>query len=301
MSKNYFACLELNSPAPLLGDTTATVAIEGCNLLANGTFNIGFITQLSNDNRGTFIAQDCQQAIGSYDPNDKATQPEGYGTSNYIYEDTKLDYRIRFQNTGNDTAFTVVIRDTISPFLDVTTIQMGASSHDYTWNLSGQGVLEVRFSNILLVDSITNEPASHGFFYYKINQKANNPIGTVINNTAAIYFDFNPPIYTNTTYHTVGEDFVTINLAIGEIYEEKVAVKVFPNPFTHSTTIQVEGKEYQNLKLSVFDVTGRLVTQERSTYTNTIQLQNNNLQTGVYFYRLEGDGRLINTGKLMVQ
>ncbi len=286
---------------PLLGDTTATVAIEGCNLLLNGTFNTGFITQLSNDNRGTFIAQDCQQAIGAYDPNDKATQPEGYGTDNYIYEDTKLDYRIRFQNTGNDTAFLVVIRDTISPFLDATSIQMGASSHDYTWNLSGQGVLEVRFSNILLVDSTANEPASHGFFYYEIEQKANNPIGTVINNTAGIYFDFNPPIFTNTTYHTVGEDFVIINLSIGEIYEDKVAVNVFPNPFTHSTTIQVEGKEYENLKLTVFDVAGRLVAEERSAFANSIQLQNTNLQAGVYFYRLEGDDRLINTGKLMVQ
>lgn len=286
---------------PLLGDTTATIAIEGCNLLANGTFNVGFITQLSNDNRGTFIAQDCQVGIAAYDPNDKATQPEGYGVDNYIYEDTKLDYRIRFQNTGNDTAFTVVVRDTISPFLDVTSIQMGASSHDYTWNLSGQGVLEVRFSDILLVDSTTNEPASHGFFYYEIEQKANNPIGTVINNTAGIYFDFNPPIYTNTTYHTVGEDFVTINVSIGKIYEEKVGVKVFPNPFTHFTTIQVEGKEYENLKLTVFDVAGRSVAEQESNFTNSIQLQNNNLETGIYFYRLEGDGDLINTGKLIVQ
>jgi hypothetical protein len=286
---------------PLLGDTTATIAIEGCNPFGNGTFNVGFVTQLSNDNRGTFIAQDCQVGIAAYDPNDKATQPEGYGIDHSIYEDTKLDYRIRFQNTGNDTAFTVVVRDTISPFLNPATIEMGASSHNYTWNLSGQGVLEVRFSNILLVDSTTNEPASHGFFYYEIEQKANNPIGTVINNTAGIYFDYNPPIFTNTTYHTVGEDFIVVHLAIGKLYEEEIAVKVFPNPFTHFTTIQVEGKAYESLKLSVFDVTGRLVAEESSAFTNSIELQNNNFGAGIYIYHLEGDGGLINTGKLIVQ
>lgn len=178
---------------------------------------------------------------------------------------------------------------------------MGASSHPYTWNLSGQGVLEVTFNNIMLPDSNINEPASHGFFHYEIEQTTNNPIGSIINNTAAIYFDFNPPIFTNTTTHTVGENFVTINLSIGEIYEETVAIKVFPNPFSSVTTIQVEGEEYECLKLRVFDVTGRLVTTTQVHFDNKIELLKGNIQTGVYFYQLEGDGKLINTGKIIAQ
>ena len=290
-----------NGYPSLLGDRFATAVVEGCHINSLGGFNLGFVTQYNNNNSSPFIAIDCQENVASYDPNDKSAQPKGYDTQHYIYDYTALDYKVRFQNTGTDTAFTVVIRDTISPYLNPETLVMGASSHTYTWTLTGQNILEVQFPNILLVDSMTNEPASNGFFQYRIQQKANNPIGTIINNTAAIYFDFNPPIFTNTTFHTIGEDFITINLTVGEIYEEAVVVKVFPNPFKHSTRLEVDGKEYETLKLSVFDVTGRLVAEEKSVLTNTIQLQNNNLQAGIYFYRLEGDNQLINTGKLIAQ
>jgi len=300
--KTYRILAEQESGYPsLLGDRFATAVVEGCNADSSGGFSMGFVSQYNNNNSSPFIAIDCQESIASYDPNDKTAQPKGYGTQHYIYDYTTLDYKVRFQNTGTDTAFTVVIRDTLSPYLDPSSLQMGASSHLYTWTLTSQNILEVQFPNILLVDSMTNEPASNGFFQYKIQQKANNPIGTIINNTAAIYFDFNPPIFTNTTYHTIGENFITIKLTVGDIYEEKVAVKVFPNPFTYSTTIKVEGKEYETLNLMVFDVTGRLVKEEQSTFTSSIELENNNLQTGIYFYRLKGDDHLINTGKLIVQ
>ncbi|MBL4649129.1 MAG: hypothetical protein JKY03_05310, partial [Aureispira sp.] len=207
-----------------LGNPFTTAFVEGCVLDSLGGFNTGFVLQHDNDNRSPFIAVDCQENIASFDPNDKAAQPKGYAVQHYIYDYTPLDYKIRFQNIGYDTAFIVVIRDTISPYLNPITLVMGASSHSYTWSLSEQGVLEVRFENIRLVDSLTNELLSHGFFNYEIQQKANNPIGTIINNTAAIYFDYNPPIFTNTTYHMVGENFIVVYLAIGKLYEEKIGV-----------------------------------------------------------------------------
>jgi len=151
------------------------------------------------------------------------------------------------------------------------------------------------------VDSNANEPLSHGFFRYRINQENNNPLGSLIENQAAIYFDYNPPIFTNTTFHTVGENFVPLVLTIEDIYEESIEVTAFPNPFDYSTTIKVEGKEYGALELLVFDVSGRMMTKKQSTSSNQIQLSRGNLQAGVYFYQLKGDGKLLNTGKLLVQ
>jgi len=58
--------------------------------------------------------------------------------------------------------------------------------------------LVFHFENILLPDSTVNEPASHGFVQFRINQLTDNPIGTVIENTADIYFDLNKAIVTNT-------------------------------------------------------------------------------------------------------
>ncbi|BDS13654.1 leucine-rich repeat domain-containing protein [Aureispira anguillae] len=284
-----------------LGDAVFSRVIEGCNPFADGSFNTGFVTQFSNGHSAPFLAIDCQQNRASYDPNDKSAQPEGYGIAHYIEQNTAIDYKIRFQNTGTDTAFNIVILDTLSNLLEVTSLQMGASSHAYHWTLDSGNVLKVSFPNVLLVDSNTNEPLSHGFFRYRIDQKSNNAIGAVIENQAAIYFDYNPPIFTNTTFHTIGENFVISTVSIDRIYEEAIKVTVFPNPFEQSTTLKIEGKEYQELELMVFDVTGRQVAVHRNWYNNQIQLSRGSLQAGVYIYQLRGDSVLLNTGKIIVK
>jgi Leucine-rich repeat (LRR) protein len=292
---------QLTGYPSLLGDRIFSEAIEGCTPFANGTFNVGFMTQFSNGYSTPFKAIDCQPNVGSYDPNDKAAQPEGYGSQHYIVKNSSIDYKIRFQNTGTDTAFNIIIMDSLSTYLDVTSLQMGASSDSYTWEIIDGNVLKVSFSNIMLVDSNANEALSHGFFRYRINQETNNPLGSLIENQAAIYFDYNPPIFTNTTFHTIGEEFVPIVLTIEDLYEEDIEVTAFPNPFDYSTTIKVEGNEYDVLELSVFDIGGRLMTEKQTSSVNQIQLSRGALQAGVYFYKLKGDGKLLNTGKLLVR
>jgi hypothetical protein len=301
-AKSYRISVAQNVGFPkFLGDTIASAAIEGCIPDLNGLFNIGFITQFSNGNSAPSIAVDCQQNRGSYDPNDKSAQPAGYDTQHYIYGYTDLDYKIRFQNTGTDTAFLVVIRDTISPLLDLNTLTMGASSHDYTWRVYGDRILEITFDNILLPDSTVNNLASNGFVRYRIEQQDGNVAGDVIYNAADIYFDFNAPIKTNQTYHTIGENFVTIILDQTKVLGEVIQVKVYPNPFTQNATLEVEGEEYNELQLTIYDVSGRVVLQKQAYSNNKIELSRGNLQSGVYLYQLLGDDALINTGKIIVQ
>ncbi|CAA6815963.1 MAG: Unknown protein [uncultured Aureispira sp.] len=300
--KTYRMSVPQNVGYPaLLGDSIASVAIEGCVPYLTGAFNTGFITQFPNGNSAPSIAVDCQANRGSYDPNDKAAQPKGYDAQHYIYSYTDLDYKIRFQNTGTDTAFLVVIRDTISPLLDLSTLTMGASSHNYTWRVYGERVLEITYENILLPDSTTNEPASNGFVRYRIEQTTGNVVGDVIYNGADIYFDFNAPIQTNQTFHTIGENFVTIISSQSTILDELVEVKVYPNPFTQNATLEVEGKDYNELQLTLYDVSGRTVLETQAYSNNRIELSRGNLQPGIYFYQLLGDDALINTGKLIVQ
>ncbi|HRH37323.1 MAG TPA: hypothetical protein PK760_03200, partial [Flavobacteriales bacterium] len=49
-----------------------------------------------------------QLVVGSYDPNDKTVEPASL-TPELLAGDPELEYTIRFQNTGTDTAFTVVV------------------------------------------------------------------------------------------------------------------------------------------------------------------------------------------------
>ena len=287
---------------PLLGDSIASATLAGCVPLPGGGWNTNFITQFSNGNSSPFTAIDCQPLVTSYDPNDKSAQPTGYGNQHYIYDYTPLDYKVRFQNTGTDTAFLVVIRDTLSSHLDPASLVMGASSHPYTWRIYGHNILEVTFANILLPDSSTNELASNGFFRFRIEQQPNNPIGTVINNSAAIYFDYNPPIITNQTFHTIGENFVTIQLLdIPNITDDNsIEVKVYPNPFKGQTTIELAQTPYQNLELNIYDLTGKLILQQQSN-DHKIIVTAASLPQGLYFYELKGDGERFHTGRLIAQ
>ncbi len=145
----------------------------------------------------------------AYDPNDKLVYPNRSEqppfTENYTLYDEKLLYTLRFQNTGTDTAFNIVLRDQLSPQLDWSTFEPGSSSHPYEATLHDDGLLEFHFRDILLVDSTTNEPGSHGFVQFEIAVQPDLEEGTVIENSAGIYFDFNPPIITNTVENIVVE------------------------------------------------------------------------------------------------
>ncbi len=165
------------------------------------------ISILPPDDTNTFLDIFCGPVTGSYDPNDKTGYPLGVGSSHLIQPNGQLDYLIRFQNTGTDTAFTVVIRDTLDFDLNIFTVNSGVSSHPYTFRMHDSRVLEWTFNNILLPDSTTNETESHGFVMFRVNQNPNLADSTEITNNVGIFFDFNDPIITNTTLHKVGRGF----------------------------------------------------------------------------------------------
>ncbi|MCB0566432.1 MAG: hypothetical protein KDD01_18845, partial [Phaeodactylibacter sp.] len=130
----------------------------------------GFISQFEENDGDPFVSIDCQPNIGSFDPNDKQGYPQGFGPGRLIEPNTDIEYHVRFQNTGTDTAFRVVIEDRISHHLDLTTFRAGASSHPYTVEIKEPDLLTFIFSPIQLPDSTVNEPASHGFVRFRISQ-----------------------------------------------------------------------------------------------------------------------------------
>ncbi len=278
-----------------------SVTVEGCGLVDNSEWSLGYFTQFSENDGNPSVSFDCQENVGSWDPNDKRGFPKGYREDHLITDSTDLEYHIRFQNTGSDTAFRVVIRDTISEFLDLKTLKAGSSSHQYDMEIYGNGVVKFIFENINLPDSTTNELLSHGFVKFRISQKPNNVIGTEIYNSAAIYFDFNAPVITNETMHKIGEDFIEVVTGSIEIYMPEVKVNVFPNPFVNATTFEISHNENQILTqttFSLFDINGRLVREE--TFDgNEFQFYRNGLQSGIYFYNIKSNKELIFGGKLI--
>jgi hypothetical protein len=153
----------------------------------------------------------------------------------------------------------------------------------------------------MLPDSTTNEPLSNGFFKFRIQQQENNPLGTLIENQVAIFFDFEPPVLTNKTQHRVGRDFDIIFSSINLTETENpYQVNVFPNPFTEQTNIQVEGNVSGELNLIISDLNGRTV-ENLTTENQNFILERKNLNQGIYFFRILNKNKLLASGKLLVK
>jgi uncharacterized repeat protein (TIGR01451 family) len=163
----------------------------------------GLVDDLPCGDESPFVDVYCGQVVGSYDPNDKQGFPTGVGETHDVLPNEQIQYLIRFQNTGTAPAYTVVIRDTLDTDLDIFSVTPGVSSHEYSFTMYGERVLQWTFNNIMLPDSFSNEEQSHGFITYTVNQMADLTDGTEITNSAAIYFDSNEPVITNTTLHTI--------------------------------------------------------------------------------------------------
>lgn len=263
------------------GNSHPQLTIEGCGSdpnINNGEISMGFVNTMPMDDADVNVEVDCLEIIDSYDPNDKAVSPTGITDNHYIEAGTLLDYKIRFQNTGTDTAYTVIVKDSITEHLDPSTIQWGTSSHPYSINITGtdRPVIEFIFNNINLPDSTSNEVGSHGFVKFKASTYGGLPNGTVINNNANIYFDYNLPILTNTAQTTIS-DMVLIHdpLSVETYLAEDVAV--YPNPTSgrlviESTTLEV---------VEIYNISGVLI---ETTAKNEIDLSQ--YSKGMYLVKI---------------
>lgn len=181
-----------------------TATVEACS--AAGEFTPSAIASHFSLSQQPHSKIECLTIQGSYDPNDKQVSPLGFTEQQIVPPGTALDYAIRFQNTGSDTAFTVYITDTLSTHLDPERIEMGIASHPCVLGMhttkEGKTILHWQFDNIRLPDSTTNPTGSQGFLRFRIFPKEDLPLGTQVLNEAAIYFDFNPPVITNRVLST---------------------------------------------------------------------------------------------------
>jgi len=149
----------------------------------------------------------------AYDPNDKQVHPKGLLKAGYI-EKQKLSYQIRFQNTGNDTAKTIKVRDYISPNLDVSSLEIVGASHEMELSIQGREATFL-FNDINLPDTSHGNEVSQGVLRFTIEPKSDISHLEWFDNQARIYFDQNPPIYTNTVRNTIYDcQEVVLNTAV---------------------------------------------------------------------------------------
>ncbi|WP_207436203.1 DUF7619 domain-containing protein [Sabulibacter ruber] len=200
------------------GQSRPTISLQPTNIPANHP-SMAMplpIDDFYQDDADAEVDISCLEILDSFDPNDKQVSPKGISSRHYIKAEDELEYLIRFQNTGTDVAYNVVVKDTISEHLDIASLRVGSASHPFTYTVTGKGkpVVTFTFKNINLPDHKTNEPGSHGFVKFSIAQNPGNSKGTVIKNTAHNYFDFNSPIATNEVTNIIGDTVLVSPVAV---------------------------------------------------------------------------------------
>lgn len=193
----------------------AIPAIQLGDIISSSAYIDSVADTVPNNN----VSEWRQAVTGSYDPNDKKESHGGFIHPLELATEKKLTYTIRFQNTGTDTAFNIVIRDTLDNKLDGGSIEMVDASHSYSLAIKNNKYLTWTFSNIQLVDSLHNEPLSHGFISYRVQPAGAIFTGDTIRNTAAIFFDYNLPVITNTDITIVKADSCIWTGAVSTAWE----------------------------------------------------------------------------------
>lgn len=269
----------LDVSAPLGGDVLSTLAAE----IPVADANIG---------NNTFNLEDI--VVGAYDPNDIQVNLTRINPGQ-VSDEIELEYRIRFQNTGNYPADRVVVRNKIADGLRMSSIRRVITSHPVTVERSADQELSFVFDDIQLADSTSNEAASHGFITYRIKVNPTLALGDTIPNQAAIYFDFNAPIITNIATTTVEEFVRTRNINAPDI-----ALKIWPNPIKGGMPIQLGSDHAEPGTLFVFDALGRSVRTIEQFDPAHEQLSTVGLRPGQYYLVLETDRRWLR-GRVIVQ
>jgi uncharacterized repeat protein (TIGR01451 family) len=233
-----------------------------------------------------------EMVINAFDPNDKVESHgekilfSTFSSADYLY------YTIRFENTGNASAINIVVNDMLNEQLDENSIQMVSASHSYILDRVGRN-LNWRFNEILLPPSVENTEIGKGYITFKIKPKQGYAVGTIIPNSAAIYFDFNPAIVTNT--------FLTKFVStLGTNAPNSVAFSLYPNPAHNQVSVRLGNTSASVESIKIMDYMGKVIWQQAgSSSTETVDVQQ--LAKGIYLIEITTNLQQVATQKLVIQ
>jgi photosystem II stability/assembly factor-like uncharacterized protein len=250
-------------PLDVLQTINITVSVHCETSLVNGqvlSISSSISPVLNDANPADNLYDYREPVVASHDPNEKTVRPLSGISPDDINGGKRLEYTIRFENTGDTYATFIRIVDTLSPLLDIASLEIVASSHPVTWSLRGGGIVEFNFQDIYLQPSSYGGGLGNGFVKYSIRCRRGLPLNTAITNTAHVYFDYNAPVTTNTTLTTVQ----TVATSEPVLTADDLAVS--PNPATrylHLTWKQAVSEGTVRL----FSPDGKLVLEHRMEVT----------------------------------
>jgi len=262
-------------------DPRVAAVVEGCSV--NGGFSTGYVNQFSLYDGGYFLETECRPVVANAQGQEKTAYPTGWNAEHLIPANTDLEYELHFQNISGDTVRVLTLRDTLEHLLlDPASVLPGPASHPYQFDLSGAGVLTFRFMGAELADS------ARAWVKFRVGQVPDLPDGTIIYNRAWAYPDFNAPLTTNETFHTIGPGL--LSGSGGNPKPPEPVLHAWPVPTTEGITIKMD--EAGDYVCQLTDMLGRLVL-ERQFSGKILLFSEQELPTGVFVATVFKDGQRI--------
>lgn len=235
------------------------------------------------------------EVVGAIDPNDILVSPKGDGPQGFIHKSQSLTYTIRFENVGTYKATYVFLENKIPEGLELGSFEILSASHPYTYSLTADRMLRVAYRYIDLPPAMLDSIGAHGYFKYRIRPKIGIEEGTVIENDAKIFFDFEDPLVTNTVLNTIKFS--------GK--QEVRNLKVYPNPAVDAVYFSIE-EDFNRLVEPrliaywvILDASGRQLLSGLEDQVAEIKVSVANLPKGLYFIRASTRSGETYAGKLL--
>jgi len=273
------------------GNIVVWVAIHSTSSFGDTIHSISYIEPVTGDSYPDDNADtSATRLTGSFDPNDISVNRSSILTTELTTQ--YLEYTIRFQNTGNDTAFTVRINNPLTDKFDPSTFEFLESSHPASVNYtSNDNTLWFEMNNILLPDSNVHQEGSHGFVKYRIKASPLLTAGETIYNEAYIYFDYNPAVATNSV-----STHVLLPTSIKQI-QSGPELSLYPNPTTGDVTVMFNLEHSSHVKFDLYNSQGtkiKSIDQNMLTrgYHQSL-LSFSDLPIGIYLIQLVIDSKVV--------
>lgn len=290
-----FEALQQQGFPSFLGDPVAAVTVQGCGNF-NGMFQPGLVTQFSNGNSSPFIAVDCSINDLFLDRIQHQGFPTGYGTEAYIYPYTDMDYHTVVRITPGSGE--VVLLDTLSPHLELRSLEPGASSHPYAWSIEGPGVLSFRLQTGNTTDTLA-------FVKYRLRQRPGNESGTRIVSQIVCRSEQDPQGRRSApVVRTVSDHFLRVLMSDQNWVSAAGQWSCAPLPLSAGGAwLSFSETLPQGARLYLYDAWGRLLWSEALAGAGPWRLERGRFPAeGCYLYRVsDGEGRLLARGKLPVR
>lgn len=275
----FLFTMHVNSPS-------ATVPVNVGDLLA---YTASVVSGSGEDTPQDNIFVLNQTVVGSFDPNDK-TCLEG-NTISLAKVGDYVHYLIRFENTGSYAAENIKITDVIdAEKFDISTLLPISGSGQFITRTYDGNRVEFFFENVNLPH--TPDTSNDGYVAFKIKTKTSLVSGDQFSNSAAIYFDYNTAVITNTAITTVGSQLG--NHVVSGIND----AILYPNPVKDMLNIMPATNSVIS-SISIYNSIGQLMMVIPNAQ-NSSSIDVSRLKAGHYILKMQSD-KGASTGRFIKQ